>query len=64
MNYFRTISQTDIERGNVHLMKFCTQIQDKYGPGFIRPNMHIHMHIAEDRRKFGPAPATWQVLQH
>ena len=38
---------------------FLKSFQAKYGPAAVRPNMHLHKHIPEQRVLFGPAPATW-----
>lgn len=40
-------------------MSFCEAYQARFGATAVRPNAHIHMHLAEERLKYGPAPATW-----
>lgn len=53
------ISHADINKGDLFIMEFCKEFEKLYGPNKCSPNMHLHCHIAECLRDYGPAHATW-----
>ena len=53
------ISQSDIDRGDRFLVEFCQRFQTLYGQECCTPNMHLHCHVADCLRDYGPAHSTW-----
>ena len=54
-----SISVEDITVADALLLKFCRKCVEMYGPSSITPNMHLHCHLAECIRDFGPSQAFW-----
>ena len=54
-----SISQEDITVADALLLKFCKKCVELYGPSSITPNMHLHCHLAECIRDFGPSHGFW-----
>ena len=54
-----SISPQDIDEAHGFLLKFCTGCVDLYGASFITPNMHLHCHLGEVVRDFGPVYGFW-----
>lgn len=55
----RNISQDDITIADGLLLRFCKRIARIYGADCITPNMHMHCHLAECIKDFGPLHAFW-----
>lgn len=53
------ITISDINRGDDFIIEFCHRFEQLYGKEYCTPNMHLHCHIAECLRDYGPAHATW-----
>ena len=53
------ITPEDIIKGDQFLQEFCRKYETLHGPNYCTPNMHLHCHIAECLRDYGPAHATW-----
>lgn len=53
------LTVTDTERANTLLKKFCVDFEQLYGKDLITPNMHMHTHLCESVRDFGPVYAFW-----
>ena len=53
------ITKTDIMLSHHLLVKFVTQVQNKYGPSVVTPNMHLSMHLREDMLNYGSVYGTW-----
>ena len=54
-----TITNSDISRGDRFLIEFCQKFEQLYGKNHCTPNMHLHCHIAECCKDYGPAHTTW-----
>ena len=54
-----SLSHTDITVADGLLLKFCKRCVELYGPFSITPNMHLHCHLANCIRDFGPSHAFW-----
>ena len=55
----RSLSTTDIALCDALLLQFCKRAQDLYGESAITPNMHLHGHMKEVLRDYGPVYAFW-----
>lgn len=55
----RSLSPTDIALSDALLLKFCRRTQDLYGEFAITPNMHLHGHMKEVLKDYGPVYAFW-----
>lgn len=53
------INQSDTTRGDHFLMGFCQRFEYLFGQEFCTPNLHLHCHIADCLRDYGPAHTTW-----
>lgn len=40
-------------------MQFCRTFEDLYGPDHCRPNMHLHLHLKQCVKDFGPLHSFW-----
>lgn len=49
----------DITRAHLLLLKFCRTCQKLYGTNFCTPNMHLHCHLKDIIRDFGPIHSFW-----
>ena len=49
------------EVGSAHalLLKFCREVEKLYGKERIRPNMHMHIHLADCILDYGPVYSFW-----
>ena len=48
------ISMEDLEEGHKLLMAFCTKFEEIYGSNKVTPNMHLHTHIVDCIKDYGP----------
>ena len=55
----RNLVLADVNLCDALLMAFCRTVEVLYGPSAITPNMHMHGHIKEIIRDFGPVYAFW-----
>ena len=53
------LSTVDIQLADALLLRFCTKVEQLFGSSSITPNMHLHGHLKEDIREFGPIHACW-----
>ena len=53
------IKQTDVDTADLFLKQFCCKFQMLYGNFRCTMNMHLHMHLKEIFKYFGPPHATW-----
>ena len=53
------ISNADIDRADQLLLEFCKRFETIYGPESCTINLHLHCHLAECLRDYGPAHAAW-----
>ena len=54
-----SVTEEDITIADGLLLRFCKCSVQVYGSGAIRPNMHMHCHMASCIREFGPAHSFW-----
>ena len=53
------ISNQNIDRADQLFMEFCLAFEKLYGAESCTINLHLHCHIAECLRDYGPAHSTW-----
>ena len=53
------ISPTVIDRIDTFLLEFCQAVERLYGPQACTINMHLHCHLADCLRDYGPVHASW-----
>ena len=53
------LSTHDIQLADTFLLRFCTKVEQLFGPSSITPNMHLHGHLKEDIYAFGPIHTFW-----
>ena len=49
----------DIHKADLLLIKFCKTVESLYGTGVVTPNMHMHGHLVECIREYGPMASFW-----
>ena len=52
-------TNADIDKADRLLLEFCKGFEALYGSKYCTINLHLHCHIAECLRDYGPAHATW-----
>ena len=55
----RSVSKDDTMLADAFLLQFCWHFQTSYGPDAVTPNMHLHCHLADCVRDFGPMASFW-----
>lgn len=55
----KTLTETDITIADSLLLRFCSRTERLHGPRVITPNMHMHGHLSECIRDYGPLHAFW-----
>lgn len=50
----KEIQDVELKKAVLLLLKFCKKVESLYGNRAITPNMHLHCHIAECVKDFGP----------
>ena len=55
----QSLSFTDIGLIDALLMKFCLRVEQLYGKDVISPNMHMHGHLRDVIKDFGPIQEFW-----
>lgn len=53
------ISIEAAERGHSLLMDFCTKFEALYGSNRVTPNMHLHTHLVDCIKDYGPVYSFW-----
>ena len=51
--------EDDIRLADALLLQFCTEFQSLYGSDCITPNMHLHAHLLDCVRDYGPMSSFW-----
>lgn len=41
------------------LLRFCTKVEQLFGPSAVTPNMHMHGHLIDDIKEYGPSHTFW-----
>ncbi|KAI7902075.1 uncharacterized protein BX663DRAFT_80897 [Cokeromyces recurvatus] len=54
-----TITVSEVNEAHNLLVEFIKNNVDLYGPNFITPNMHMHLHLQQTIYDFGPLYSTW-----
>ena len=55
----RSISEDDIKVADLLLLQFCKRVKNVFGSQFITPNMHMHLHLSDCLKDYGPLHAFW-----
>ena len=55
----RIIKPHEIAEAHKLLTDFCIQTEALYSPKYLTPNMHLHLHLQECIRDFGPVYSFW-----
>ena len=55
----RRISLTELSVADALLLKFCRRFESIYGSHLVTPNIHLHCHLAECIKNFGPITNFW-----
>ena len=55
----RSLKLIDITVSDLLLLRFGKQVCDLFGYRFVTPNMHMHCHLAECLKDYGPLHAFW-----
>ena len=58
----KAISQTDIEVADKYLIDFLNKFEALYGKQYCTINLHLHAHLAECLKDFGPVYCFWLFL--
>ena len=53
------LSTADVVKADGLLLEFCKKAENIYGKAFITPNMHLHGHLKQCIRDYGPPQAYW-----
>ena len=53
------IRRADIEAADMQLLHFCKMFEDIYGGQYCTPNMHLHCHIMDCIKDYGPSHTFW-----
>lgn len=55
----RSLSSSQVSEGDTYLMEFCRSFAELYGSEHCTLNMHLHGHLAECIRDYGPVYSFW-----
>ena len=53
------ITSQAIEEVDQYLTQFCKHFQQLYGPNACTPNTHLHLHLKECLKNYGPVHSFW-----
>ena len=53
------LTQAAIDKADQYLLEFCQKVENMYGTQACTINLHLHCHIAECLRDYGPVHSTW-----
>ncbi|KAG2191149.1 hypothetical protein INT47_012155 [Mucor saturninus] len=54
-----TITYDDVESAHLHLQQFCQSCETLYPATILTCNMHLHLHLRDTVRDFGPVYGYW-----
>ena len=54
-----SISMEDISLASALLLSFCRRFEILHGPSSVTPNMHMHGHLTECIKDYGPLSSFW-----
>ena len=55
----KVLSEVDIQIADALLIRFCTKFELLFGKSNITPNMHLHCHLKECLKDYGPLRSFW-----
>ena len=55
----REVTLDHVAISDALLLRFCCHFKSLYGPSAVTPNMHMHCHLAECIRDYGPMSSFW-----
>ena len=55
----RALGKDDISLADALLLQFCRRFELIYGPHAVTPNIHLHTHLVECVRDYGPMSSFW-----
>jgi len=55
----KAISDVEIKKADLLLLKFCKAVEELYGKEAISPNMHLHAHLCECLNDYGSVYNFW-----
>ena len=55
----RVITETEINSADLFLLHFCKKVEEIYGCEACTSNMHLHLHLKECFKDYGPAHSFW-----
>ena len=53
------LSDIDIKKADLLLLNFCRKVEILYGKQEVTPNMHLHCHLTECVKEYGPTFGFW-----
>lgn len=53
------LTKSAIDKADKFLLEFCQTVENLYGSEACTINLHLHCHLAECLRDYGPVHATW-----
>ena len=54
-----TISNDDITVADLLLLQFVKRVKNLFGSQFVTPNIHMHLHLCDCLKDYGPLHAFW-----
>ena len=54
-----TVTTADLQRADLHILKFCKQFEKLYRKKAITPKMHLHCHLKDIIMDYGPVHSFW-----
>lgn len=55
----RSLTTQNISLADQYLVLFCKKFQEVNGPSVCTPNMHLHLHLSECLKDYGPVYGFW-----
>lgn len=53
------LNDDDVRLADALLLRFCKEFQSLYGPNSVTPNIHLHAHLVDCVRDYGPMSSFW-----
>lgn len=53
------LTAVDVQLADALLLQFCKRMERMYGKGIVTPNMHMHCHLCECVKDYGPLHGFW-----
>ena len=55
----KIINEAEIRKFELLIVQFCSEFEKEYGECVVTPNMHLHCHMADCIRDYGPVYSFW-----